>query len=253
MSAMHAMTHFTDSDVVRHLDEEGEAAERARRAAHLRDCAACAGRVEALARRSATVRLWLERADDDPRAAPPLPGDHDGARVLPLRRPGSRPGRRLATPWLRAAAVVLLVAGPLAAFPPVREWVAERVGLAERDEAAPAAESLLVADEPVIRFTPAPGRFTVRVDGAATGVTLTLGRSETDEAVFRGATRAGAAPVVSDAALRLPAGAVGAGDAYELRLPASVDVVVVETGATTVRATSSELDRGLTVELGDGS
>lgn len=234
MSTTSAAAHLSDADLVRHLDREGDADERDRREAHLRDCPPCADRVRRLGEQSGLVGAWLARADHPhrPRSAP-----------APRHRTGM-------TPWLRAAAIVLLLAAPLAAVPPVRQWVADRIGLAVDDE--PAAATLATAPDPahVIRFTPAPGTFTVRVDAPAPGATLALGRSEGAEAVLEAApaeeSAAGAAPVVSDDALRLPA---TPGRRWALRLPDAVDDVVVVIGGSAVRVPPAALEAGRTVDL----
>ncbi|HUG41691.1 MAG TPA: hypothetical protein VMM12_14475 [Longimicrobiales bacterium] len=234
MHIAHAGTHLSDAELIRHLDGEGDATTIARREDHLRDCAACAARAHRFGQQSGTVRAWLVRADTG-------------------HRPASIPQRRrrsvAAAPWLRAAAIVLLLAAPLTALPPVRHWVAERVGLADDPAEGPQAAAADARGlEPGIRFTPAPGSFTVRVDAPAPGSTLTLGRSAGADAVLRGALEGGPAPVVSDDALRLPPSAA-VGRVYDLRLPASVDAVLVVVDGRTTRVSGPGIDAGRTVSL----
>lgn len=234
-----AMDHLADGDLVRHLDLEGDPAERGRREAHVRSCDECAARVRLLGRQSETVARWLERTDGTLR---PL----SASEVRASARAGH--GRREAVrPWLRAAAIVLLIAGPLAALQPVRDWVVDRIGLAE-ETTGPATTAAEGADPSVIRFTPAPGIFTVRVTEPAAGATLAIGRADGEEAVLRGGS-GGGTPVVSDDALRLAGGASAAGRLYDLRLPASVAEVRVIVGSRVGRIGGRALEGGSRVDL----
>lgn len=235
MNATPAAAHLSDADLVRHLDLEGDADELDRRETHLRACEDCAGRVRRMGVQSDVVRSWLGRADHEHRPA---------SRPAPRRRSG-------AGPWLRAAVIVLLVAAPLAAVPPVRDWVAERVGLGGTQEAAPAAATAAETTAgAAIRFTPAPGTFTVRLDGPVPGTTLALGRAPGLEAVLDGApaprSEGEDAPVVSEDVLRLPA---TPGRRWELRVPAAVDAVHVITGDGAVRVPAAALDAGRVLDL----
>lgn len=238
MRTTQTMPHLTDADVVRHLDLEGDAAERARRDEHVRSCDACAGRVGVLGRQSRAVATWLQRAD------PPLrPGSAQEVRAAHA----GRERRETVGPWLRAAAIILLIAAPLAALQPVREWVVERIGLAG-EATAPATTAAEASDPSVIRFTPAPGAFTVRVAEAAAGAVLTIGRAAGDEAVLRGASGRDV-PVVSEDVLRLAGGPYAAGRHYDLRVPAAVVEVRVIVGSRVARVGGAELSAGGRVDL----
>lgn len=244
MGTTEAMAHLSDADLVRHLDLEGEAAERARREEHVRSCDECAARVRLLGVRSETIASWLERTD------PPLPaGSAPEAWAAGRAAPaGAERARTDALrPWLRAAAIILLIAAPLAALQPVREWVVERMGLAE-ETAAPAMSAAEAADPSVIRFTPAPGLFTVRIAEPAAGAILAIGRTGGEEAVLRGAS-GGEAPVVSEAALRLAGGASATSRLYDLRVPAVVEEVRVIVGSRLERIGRAELEAGSRVDL----
>lgn len=250
--------HLTDADVLRHIDREGDPDEAARREAHLRACADCADRLRALAGRAALVTGWLERADADHAtrsAANPAGADHPPFRTRsghPLagarRARRAWPGVPAAAPWLRAAVIVLLVATPLAAVPALRQWVAERVGLAApAPESAPAATTT-VAGGAAIRFATSPGTLAVTVAGAAPGATLRIARAAGPDAMLL--SPAGApAPVVAAEVVRLPAGEAGAGLAWLLAVPADVDEVVVEVGGTTTRVGGAAIDAGRVVDL----
>lgn len=249
MDAAQRITHLSEPDLLRHIDREGDQAEQTRRDTHLRGCPACAERLVAIRRQSGAVSAWLARTD---------PADTRPDAVAPVRTELPRPRRALAagsrattaaTPWLRAAAIILLLAAPLAALPPVRQWITERVR-ATGVESAPAtvAGELETADPPVIRFSPAPGTFTIRVEGAAAAGTLALARSEGPDAVLRSAGAA-APPVVADDVLRLTAAPPPADPRYELRVPPSVEAVRLVLERGTVLVPAAALDAGTTLAL----
>lgn len=234
----YTLPHLTDGDLVRHLDAEGDPPERARRETHLEACADCGSRVELLGRQSDAVHGWLLRAD----------ASRSPARAASPSR-AVRPSRTAATPWLRAAAIVLLVAAPLAAFPPVRDWVATRVGLGSDPVTPTATPAAQVA--PVIRFVPAAGTFTVRIDGPPSAGALAIARAAGPEAELRGAGGDGAAaPVVSEDGLRISAS--GAATRYELRVPSATTDVVIRLDGGTVRVAGAAIDRGQVVDFGGG-
>ena len=244
MRMTEAMTHLSDGDVVRHLDGEGEAAERARRDEHVRSCAECAARVRRVGQQSETITTWLARTD------PGLPAG-SAAQVRAAGAAGTtrfgRPRPDAVRPWLRAAAIILLIAAPLAALQPVREWVAERIGGAD-DATAPATRTAETADPSVIRFTPAPGTFTVRVADTAAGAILAIGRTSGEEAVLRG-VGGGDAPVVSEDALRLAGGAAATGRRFDLLVPVAVEEVRVIVGTRIERIGGAGLEAGSRVDL----
>lgn len=231
-----ATIHLTDADLIRHVDAEGDPPERARRETHLEACPDCAGRVRVLGRQSQAVHDWLVRTDTARpagRAASPPPAV--------LRR------RRSTGPWLKAAAIVLLLAAPLAAFPTVRDWVATRVGLRSETVTPAAARAGEVAA--VIRFVPAPGILTVRIEGPSAPGTLTIGRAAGPEAELRGAGDDGAAaPIVSEDVVRIPSRATAR---YRLDVPPATTAVVIVLEGSTVRVPGAAIDRGRVVDLGD--
>lgn len=230
--------HLSESEIVRHLDGEGDQAEDDRRQRHLRTCEACAERLRTAERESAAVTAWLERTDTQ-------------------YRPGTVPEARRRVPagqaWLKAAAVVLLVTAPLAALPPVRQWVAEQVGLGsdpvERQEPEP-AQTLRLA----LRFTPAAGTFTVRLDKAVPGAQLTVERSEGAEAILEGVEgvgREGSGPVITEDQLRLPSSPLAAPVRYRLRLPQTVRAVQLVVDGRVTPIPGASIDQGATLSLGD--
>lgn len=236
--------HLSDADIIRYLDREGGAVEGARQDAHLRACDDCAGRLRAFEHRSALVSRWLEEADAPHEPAAPPEWLTGARRPRRLRAAGA------ASPWLRAAIIVLLLAAPLAALQPVRQWVAERVGLAEPSPDPTLTTAAAHEDPAALRFTPAPGRFTVRLDGAAPGATLRLERAAGAEAVLRGSAGLALPPVVSDDAVRLPAGDAAAGRSFTLALPATVDELVLVIADRSISIPAAELDAGVVLGLG---
>lgn len=240
--------HLTEGDVLRYVDEEGSPDSRARWSAHIEACDACSDAVTQLRFESRHLSAWLDRA---------YPGSHQGAtgpRLVAASTPrGSRAvrDRRVrpaAASWLKAAAAVVLIAGPLVAVPPVRSWIAERVAGDSRagdvptleDEAAPATEPTAIVESSRIRFVPSPGRFVVSIQGEWRG-SLELRRADGEEAVFESL---GVAPETVVAASRLEVRASDEGGRYSLALPAAVSDVVVLADGRSVRVSGPELDRG---------
>jgi anti-sigma factor RsiW len=115
MSASGPETHAADDALVRVLDGEAPAGERATVEAHLALCARCAEREEAIRRRSAALRGLLAATEP---AVPAFVPDE-----LRMRRASGRARRALPT-WARAAAAVVLLAGVALAVGPLRAWVA---------------------------------------------------------------------------------------------------------------------------------
>lgn len=259
---MHVTEHLTDTDLIRYLDREGGQEQRRHWRGHLAECHDCAGRFGDMERDSRTVTEWLERAafeapTDSARSESfpdgRLPGGRlrtdPAVRTNPPARTGRSAGRGMtAIPWLRAAIIVLLLTAPLAAIPPVREWVVTRVGLL--GSAPPAPEPMAADAGATIRFAPAPGLFTVRVAPQADGTSLDLGRATGQDAVLEsigGVTDAGAAPVVSAELLRLPTS--DSAMQYRLRLPASTTGVHVLLDGEVIEVSGAELAAGVSLDF----
>lgn len=249
------MRHLDEAELVRYVDGEHPPDEALRWRRHVDTCAACRREVADIRAESALFSGWLDRADfeADLSPAPPLatapaagsrgaPGTGVAAQTSRNGRPVRAARRLAASPWLKAAVIVLLVAAPLAAFPGVRAWVSRVAGGGEAAVEAPVE----AVSGPVIRFQPTAGSFTVRIDGPPLG-TLTLERAEGTEAVLRIA--GDAEPVVSAGLLRIRAGQTGA--EYRLTLPAIVADVRVELGERAIRVTGPEVDAGRTIPLGE--
>lgn len=175
---------------------------------------------------------------------PTRSGRRGRARGTPSHQAGARSSAWLRSPWLKAAAVLVLVAGPLAAFPGVRAWVVEQVsGPADPGTAGTAPEA---TDPPmVLRFTPDPGAFTVRFPLGATG-SIAVERS-TDARAELEARGGDPEAVVAASSLEIRNEGEGL---YRLRLPATVTGVWVRVGERAVAVTGAQIDRRTVVDLG---
>ncbi len=242
--------------------------------AHAAACDRCGDALATLRAESELVTSWLERAtfeesgpfardSRDSRVAGPA-GDAEGAGPAgptppptgrfgaPVRPPdnaawtrhsgpASRPRLPGAGAFLKAAAVILLLAAPLAAFPGVRAWVADRIVSTSTTES--------VTPDPVdavtLRFTPAPGGFEVRFPAGTSGL-LALDRSDGEDAELRAL---GGTPetVVTASSLEIRNHAAAR---YELRLPLTVTGVWVRVGERAVSVSDTQIGRGTVVELG---
>lgn len=268
--------HLSDEDLIRHLDDEDDQDERAGWSRHMEACDDCARRFVALEDDSRTVTRWLERAAFEvphgtvseavDRAAVT---DAPGAAPDRVRDPGrpAAPGRSAwrrtpASPWLRAAVIVLLMAAPAVAIPSVREWVVARVALLGPATPPAPAAAPAATGAAVIRFAAAPGEFVVRVEPQAAGSSLALARVAGEEAVLASRRAEGAdpsmspaappedvsaAPVVSAELLRLRS--ASAPMRYRLGLPASTTDVIVHVDGKTIHVTGAQLSQGVSLAL----
>lgn len=271
--------HLTDAELLQALDDTGSDPDPRVRD-HLDGCDRCARALDTLRDESRLIHDWLHTADFEerdrplgvprgltstrgaPSAALAMPPDHTRValptsgplRTPPHRSDRSRTGRSAASPrsapaplrttppWLKAAAILVLLAAPLAAIPAVRAWVSGQLA-APQNEAAEAAPAL---DAPtIVRFAPDAGLFTVRFAAGATG-SLTVDPLEGDDAIFR--APAGADAVVAPSSLDVRTGA----DApLALGLPAGVESVRVRVGAGERMVTRTEIEAGVTIPLGE--
>jgi hypothetical protein len=251
--------HLADAELMQLVDGEGSSDERTRWSAHTEHCPLCAGQAEALRGDGAIVRAWLERAafEDDVEASDTLHAAtvHPAGDDISRRRSAHADGRRRdaagrwPAPWLRAAAVVLLVAGPVAAIPPLRDFVLQTIF--DRGDDRPAMEAAAPAAHAAttIRFVPDAGAFDVRVDAVQQAGTLTVRYGHTGDAILHTPGDPGAGPVVSARALRLRNDAPARGS-YVLELPATITRVTVQVGAGSPRTLdAASLRAGTAVPL----
>jgi anti-sigma factor RsiW len=260
--------HLEDAQLVRYIDHEASGDERQRWEDHMASCPRCRTDVESLRQQSATITEWLARADFDrgiargqavsaaePEAAAARPRPGSGRRDDSDRSLAGRARLPLAdaAPWLKAAAIVLLVAAPLVAIPPARDWVADRLGLAGGDPVVlPHTTGVLgeMDADALVRFAPAPGSFHISVTAAQARGSITLGRvGPGEEAVFE---RSGDAPrpevVVSARAIRIE-NDPSATASYTLLLPPEVTAVGVSVGTHQIDFSGRDIDRRTVVPL----
>jgi len=207
------MTHVDDGALVRYLDEECDATERAEVGEHVHGCQACAARLAELGRHAGLVSLAL-RAADAPATS---------------RRPARRVGARA------AVAAALIVVGVAGAVRPVRAWILERTQTlwaavtgrnGDQDGAAPGVPPGSAS----VTFVPAGTEFLVEVTGPQvegrlviegvpgdTATTVVMGGSGTEDVM------------VLPTGLRI-ANAATSRASYAVRLPTRLTHVVVRIG-----------------------
>jgi hypothetical protein len=249
--------HLGDDELLRLMDRDGDAGWLSAMHGHVQRCDRCARELDALSGDALFVRGWLEAAAFE--ADLPPAGLHAAAR-RDTGRGSHSPARTVSfwpeSAWLRAAAVLLVMAAPVAALPELREWIATAV----TGSAEPAAEGFRTMDAPaaaheapVIRFAPVGAAFSVAVDvPQAAGVLHVRQVAEGDEAVFEAIPAAGSplpVPVVAESSLRLRNSA-GTSASYSLLVPAGISRVDVSVGGVTVASISgAALRDGVEVPL----
>jgi anti-sigma factor RsiW len=224
ITSMNATPHLDDAALVRLLDGEHSPDERARWDAHLVACARCTGEVDRLRADEAIVRVWLERA----------------AFEVALPRGSTRitVPRAAATPWLRVAAVIALLALPvtaIAAIPTLRAWVVAAIAEWRDDDdtgvtATQAANADAVDHVGRAYFVPAAGRFTVELAAAQTAGTLRIAHGTGESVVF---DQDGTDAVFSESMLRIR-NTPEAARSYVLQVPLTVTSVRVRIAARTI-------------------
>jgi len=260
MRSQGSASHLIDVDLIRYIDAEGDADERRNWDLHVAGCRTCRDAASSLRRDSETVARWLAAADFE-NAAPPLKPAPELRRPQPVPATGGsqgRSGRRRiwrgpvgGGQWLKAAAITLLLAAPLAAVPAVRGWVAAGVALIRTDGPVltPTVDPIHRDASAVIRFVPAAGTFSVTLDGVPGGGTLHVDRSLGPEALLEVTGESPASsPVVAARSLRI-ANATGGTASYRLSLPAQVDGVLLDVGGQQQRLDAASLDRSITIVL----
>lgn len=242
--------HLTDAELLRFLETGDPGAVQPELARHLDVCDRCARDLSSLEADSRLISRVLETADFEDGGRPCDRGTERwrGARAEPVPRSpavaarGARGRRLMGSTWLKVAALLVLVAGPLAAFPGVRSWVVDRV--IGPDDTRPAATAATATEEPtVLRFTPDPGDFVVRFPAGATGA-ITLERSTSAEAELRATGRP--ETVVSASSLEILGDGAGR---YRLRLPATTTGAWVVVGDRSVAVNERQIDQRAVITL----
>lgn len=234
-----SLAHLGDAEIMRLLDGD-DPAEAARSELHVLSCGHCSDQLAALRRDAVTVRAWLDRAafEEEVLRVPPLP--------LPAR-PVSRSRRaHPAAPWLRAAAVLLLLAAPVAAVPALRQLLADTIAdLRGGDRADVEAVTATAEAGTTVRFVPDGGDFVVRFDEPQSAGTLRLGYSASEEAVLRVFGDAGEGPVVSAQSVHVR-NATGSAASYLLEVPPAITRLRIQVaGRMTAAFDAAELRAGV--------
>jgi anti-sigma factor RsiW len=243
MNGAHAAAHLDDGDLIRYLDGEGSEAERIGWERHVDACEQCARRTAEAEAQSRQFSRWLARAafEEDLPDRVDRPGD-DGVLTL---EPASRGARRSGwSPWLKAAAAIALVAGPLAAIPPLRGWVVDRVAPPAEEAAVTTMDATAPVTHPIVRFVPEPGVFTVRVEGG--GGSLAVGRAAGDTAEL---SLSGEAPDAVVAATSVRLRSLEPDTRHTLLLPDYVTGIRVFVGERAMVLEGAALDRGEVIPL----
>jgi hypothetical protein len=226
-----AAEHPDEAKLLGLMDDALGAGERAVAEAHLRECASCRADLHRLRRRLGRLDELLARTDFLP------PAGRD-AKVVPLRR-RARPG---AASWLRAAAVVLVLAGAAALATPARAWMAEWLAGSRGPSAGPASPAA-----PAPRAAPAAGaKQSSQVRFAAAGASFTLW--------IEGPQRAGAVTVRTTPSGAATAEVVaGTGDAELLVVPQGLRIRNAPESAAEYRVTIPASVRTVRVRVGEAS
>jgi hypothetical protein len=253
--------HLDDADLIRYIDAEGQGDESRQWEEHLVGCGRCRSEAETLRTRSDAVAYWLDAAEFEAgpgmSAAPPALAGPELAATRPaptsLQPRGHNSAVGAGVPWLKAAVITLLLAAPLAAIPPVRAWIADRVAVVLSDE--PAATGAVdgparaAVHTSVIRFVPAPGAFLVTIDAPQAEGWLHLTRAPGSEAILavRGPSPR-PEPVVSASTLRIENSAEMTAS-YALALPPEVDLVYVDVAGARLQLDAGDLTRSTRIPL----
>lgn len=217
--------HLDDAEIIRLLDGDDPTGS-ARSASHVRSCSHCADQLAALRADAATVRAWLDRAafEEAVLHAPRVVSEPRAPRPLRPRRTGA------ASPWLRAAAVLLLLAAPVAAVPALRQLLVDAVAdLRGNDRSVSEPVTATTAAGTTVRFVPDVSRFELRFDEPQPTGTLRVRYGTTDEAVLRIVGDVGEGPVVSAQAVQVR-NSPGSAGSYVLEVPHAVTSLRIQIG-----------------------
>lgn len=207
--------HPDDGTLMRHVDRECDAEERAALESHLRSCATCRGRAQTFADLAGTVDTLL--------------GEEPPAADVP---------RRTRRPILRAALVILACGVAAASATPLRRWITARIGSAPPAAAAPTpipAVEPLTPRRAAVSFVPAGTRVELRFVARQITGDLVLTASADSTMTF-GATADASTPAIEV----LPAGIVVQNApedrlSYRVSVPASARDILVRIGGDAAR------------------
>src|SRR6185436_19082471 len=139
MTLLTGSRHLGDDDLLRYIDHELDHEGMRLTGVHLRTCAECTARLEALRQRSAVAREWLSLlpAEPDPARRAAAQSAMERAR---FRRGASGP---LGAGWMKAAAAIVLMVGTGLATEPGRAFVAQGIVRAAGREPGPVATRMV--------------------------------------------------------------------------------------------------------------
>jgi hypothetical protein len=258
--------HLADDELLRFIDGEDDPLQPAW-AEHVSSCARCSREVQLLRGNSGVVRAWLERAAFEDALPPRL---HVGAADRTSRRDSTaarrdstaarrdstalRRGRQSVAPWMRAAAVLVLLASPVAAIPALRQWLVGTVTeLRDTQDMLPAAIPQERFDAPgpaAIRFVPVAGTFAVDLDAAQASGVLVIRHGTGNEAVLQQTGTGEVEPVISATSLRVR-NESGSTASFHLQLPVAVNRVVIRVAGAHFRTLdAAALAAGVSIDLG---
>ena len=221
-----------DAMLLRYIDNEASDDERALVDAAAQADATVATRLEQLQQRSHAARATLRSADM------PTPAS---LHAFDTNRPPTADGSRT---WLRAA--ILLGALGLGAFavPPVRAWILDAVGLADRQETGKAPVPEPVPIDTVAIFFDAPPEFLIELEAAQRNGQLIVRVADVEQASAELRTPGGTESFfVIPEGIQIVNGDVSTAE-YEITLPRTVrDVRIRIPGAEDVTYTTAGNER----------
>jgi anti-sigma factor RsiW len=247
--------HLRADELLRLIDDDTSPLERSQFNSHLLACARCSEEAATLRDDAALFSTTLRTAafEHELPGRPPFAtiiaarDARTAAGVMPLRRRWSSvPG------WARAAAVLLIVAGPVAAVPAWRDWIVDALtGRGSVDQVPTARqvpEAATTASSPVTFVIDGPA-FVVQFDAAQANGELRIRRAQSAEASLVVENAATELPIYSENTLRIRNASTSAAS-YVLELPASVGTVTVRIGAVDVRVVDgARIATGVVVPL----
>jgi hypothetical protein len=250
--------HLADDELLRFIDGEDDPLQPDW-AEHVSSCARCSQEVQLLRGSAGVVREWLDRAAFEDALPPRLHvgAAHSARRDSTAARrdaPAPRRARQSVAPWLRAAAVLVLLASPVAAIPALRQWLVGAVTeLRDNPDMMPAAlpqERSAAPGSSAIRFVPVAGTFAVDLDAVQTAGVLVIRHGTGNEAVLQQTGTGEVEPVISATSLRVR-NESGSTASFHLQLPVTVNRVVVRVAGAHIRTVdAAALAAGVSINLG---
>lgn len=231
--------HLGEGELIRLIDGEYRADERAAVEQHVLTCPVCVRRLAEWRRVSSALTAALTAADVAPSTFV----------VRPLPR---RFWRRRVSTLSAAASVLLVVAGVAAAAPPVRTWLrarwAELRGTTPPPRRRQESSAPRISSTTTVRFVPRAPVFAIELAARQDAGVLTVDVSEDTIATATLSGGSGAELVVLPMALRIVNRASTVAS-YDVRLPRGITEVTVHVGSGPTHRLIRLTDRRWTVDL----